>query len=231
MYHYTYLIEFTDGMKYVGAKSRLFHPNLDVCYLGSGKALPINRTPQNCIKTVLAIYTTRKEATDAEIAYIDKHNCCASPEYYNIRRRTYDRHGCTKESCSGAAISSKIQQGRSAKTHKYLKEKGEKFKQYTGNNRTPALLDADKRRGDTIRGTKNPAKGHPGISNNGFTPWYYVTPTGDYHEVYSITRKDFASKIGLTPRQIEHRFHYSNIHKPGKTKPLKGWVFGTLPKP
>ena len=43
MYHYAYLLTFPDGMKYVGARSIHFQPELDVTYLGSGKALPKDR--------------------------------------------------------------------------------------------------------------------------------------------------------------------------------------------
>lgn len=43
MYHYCYLLEFPDGMKYVGAKSSKLRPDLDTTYLGSGKDLPKDR--------------------------------------------------------------------------------------------------------------------------------------------------------------------------------------------
>lgn len=231
MYHYVYLLEFTNGKKYVGARSRKFKPELDVNYLGSGRDLPVNRTTKTCKKTILSTFNSRKQAIQAEIEYIDKHNCCDSPIYYNKRRKTTDRYGHTKEVCGGSAASSQKQRGRSKATHPYLKEKGIAFKKYTGSNRTPALLDADKRRGETIRGTKNKAKGRSGVINNGFTPWYYITPEGDYHEIYSITRQEFAARIGLTARQIGHRFHYTNMHKPCISHVCRGWVFGTLPKP
>ena len=231
MYHYVYLLEFPDKMLYVGAHSCKFSPQLDSCYLGSGRHLPKNRNRFNCKKTIIGEYLTRKEAMDAELAYIIKHDCVTSKAYYNARLRTFDRHGVTKETCPGAATSSRIQKGVTKHDSAAIRKRGQNFKQYVGKNRTPALLDADRRRGETIRGTKNLAKGHPGTANPAFTPWYYITPAGDYHEVYSTTRKDFAPQLGLTPRQIEHRFHHTNIHKPGKTKPAKGFTFGTLPVP
>ena len=221
MRHYVYLLEFQDGMKYVGARSCNFDPKLDTCYLGSGRHLPKDRNIFNCKKTVLKEYLSREAAITAEITYIKEHACVVSKRYYNTRISTFDRYGTT----------GKKQNRNKELDQKALKIRAEKFKQYKGKNRTPALLDADIRRGNTIRGTKNPAKGLSGIANNGFTPWYYITPAGDYHEMYSVTRKDFAPTIGLTPRQMEHRFHHSNIHKAGRTKPSKGWIFGTLPRP
>jgi len=230
MYHYVYLLTFPDGKKYVGAKSRSFHPDLDECYLGSGKNLPKNRTRHNCTKKILGIYPTRTEAISAEIAYIEKYDCVNSPDYYNARRRTYDRHGATKETCSGAKISSELQAGRSKNTHEYLRKKGEKFKQYMGENRTKALKDADKRRGETIQGTKNPAKGHSGISNCAFIPWYYITPEGLMVEKHTLTKKEFAIQQGQPPLKIAQLIH-RKAHKIQKKGYFKGWVFGDLPRP
>ena len=39
-YHYTYLLEFSNGMKYIGCHSTNIKPDLDFNYLGSGRALP-----------------------------------------------------------------------------------------------------------------------------------------------------------------------------------------------
>lgn len=221
MRHYTYLLEFSNNMKYIGVHSCNFAPELDVCYLGSGRYLPKDRNRFNCKKTVLKEYPSRKEALEAEISYIKQHDCVNSDKYYNVRVSTFDRYSQqTKNKNRNKTVDIKA-----------LQIRAENFKQYTGENRTPALLDADHRRAETIRGTKNPKKSNPGIKNGGFTPWYYITPEGDYHEMFSITRKDFAPQIGLTPRQMEHRFHHTNMHKPGRTKPAKNWIFGTLPRP
>ena len=66
MYHYVYLLEFSDGMKYIGARTIHFNPELDTKYLGSGSALPKDRTLLDCTKTILSIFDTRKEAMDFE---------------------------------------------------------------------------------------------------------------------------------------------------------------------
>ena len=84
---------------------------------------------------------------------------------------------------------------------------------------------------EKLTGVKNPAKGHVGIKNNGFKPWYSISPEGIYREHLEMTKQEFAESLGVTQRQIIHRFHYTNEHKIAKSKPLKGWTFGNLPKP
>ena len=230
MYHYVYLLEFPDGMQYVGAKSRSFHPDLDECYLGSGRYLPIDRTRHNCIKKVIGIYPTRAAAITAEIAYIKQYDCVKSPKYYNVRIRTFDKYGISSKQCEGTKHSGDLQRNRSKHTHAYLKEKGIKFKQYTGVNRTKALKDADIRRGNKIRGTKNKSKGHVGVTNTAFTPWYYVSSDGVYHEMYSTTKADFSLSNGLGRSSISTIAARSE-HKKLKKGKFKGFIFGNLPRP
>lgn len=220
MYHYVYLLEFNNGMKYVGLHSTVIKPELDTCYLGSGKALPY-RTPDTCKKTILKQFESRLQAYEYEANLIQEWDCVASPNFYNLRYKTHDKYGSVLSDEHKKLISN---------THKGRK-RTEYGKKYSGAGRTPAQKDGDRRAGEKIRGTKNPAKGIPGIFNNGFIPWYYITPQGDYHEMYEITKQDFAPTIGVTPRQLIHRFHYTNEHKPAKGKPLKGWTFGNLPRP
>ena len=220
MHHYVYLLEFPDGKKYVGMHSTTIEPLLDACYLGSGKALPA-RLPETCTKTILGIFDTRQEAANYEIEFIVNNNCVASDEYYNLRIKTHDKHG-TKLSPEHREICRKISQGRS---------RIEYGKKYSGDGRTPAQRAGDKRAAEKIRGTKCPAKSNPGATNGGFSSWYYITPAGEYVEVHDVAKQDYADYLGVTARQLGHRFHYSNEHKVAKTKPLKGWTFGNLPKP
>ncbi len=102
---------------------------------------------------------------------------------------------------------------------------------YCKGYRTPAQIEGAKKGAEKIRGTSNPAKGKPGISNNGFKPWYVITPDGVYKEFHDIPKQDAAHLFNVTSRQLGHRFHYTNEHKIAKTLPLKGHVFGNLPKP
>ncbi len=225
MNHYLYLLEFGGGMKYVGARSTHLIPSLDASYLGSGKALP-PRTRSSCIKIILGVYPSRQLLMQAEIEFIVLNDCVKSKFYYNLRKQTFDKHGMADT--SGPAL-----QGRTKETHKYIREANKKRIQYTGQDRTPAQKVSDAK----LRGVStgpNLAKGRPGVTNSGFTPWYYVDPTGNYFEMLHITRQEFAPTIGATPRQVGHRFHHTNIHKQAgraATKVLRGYTFGCLPRP
>lgn len=220
MFHYVYLLEFPNGMGYIGLHSTVIQPELDICYLGSGKALP-PRDTTSCTKTILATFPTRETALQYEIDLIIANDCVKSEIWYNLRRNTFDKHGSTLNP-------QHIKQIVENRTGKLRTEYGKK---YSGEGRTPAQKAGDKRAGLKILGTKNPAKGSPGISNQGFTPWYYITPTGEYVEVLDTPKQDYASKLGFTARQLGHRFHYTNEHKVARTLPAKGWTFGNLPRP
>lgn len=225
MNHYTYLIEFSNGMKYVGARSTHLDPQLDASYLGSGRALP-ERTIHTCTKTILGTFSSREELIKAEIDFIVLNDCVNSTAYYNLRTKSFDKHGMPDT--SGSKL-----RGRTADNCEYIKRANTKRKTYRGNARTPAQKAHDERmRGMSIG--PNPNKGKAGTANNGFTPWYYITPSGEYIEVYHMTRQEFAPTIGATARQVGHRFHYTNEHKKAgnrATAVLRGYIFGSLPRP
>ena len=143
--------------------------------------------------------------------------CCTDAGWYNRRLTSTDRHG----------ISNPWNQHKVNNKEKFSRTYSERYK----GNRSPAMLAAHARTAELIRGVRNPAKGHKGITNAAFKPWYYITPKGEYVEVLDTTIKDMGNKLGLTTRQISNRFSSVNINKPAKTKPLKGWVFGYLPRP
>lgn len=225
MNHYLYLLEFSDGKKYVGARSTKLKPQLDTCYLGSGKALPTDRS--NCNKIILATYSSREELIRAEIQFIINNNCVKSDTYYNLRTSTFDKHGmgCTNTD---------FLKGKTKENTEYIRKANIVRRSYTGNNRTPAQKAHD----ESMRGVStgpNAAKGNPGISNPAFIPWYYITPNGDYHEVFDKTKQEFAKSIGATVRQINHRFikenEHKQVHRTRGAKPLRGYTFGNLPRP
>lgn len=216
MNHYAYLLTFADGMLYIGARSCKLAPELDTTYLGSGRALPADRKDTPPLKTILGTFSTRKELMDFERNYIEEHNCVASPNWYNQRVATHDRHGSPSWN---TGIS--VDRTEAAKTFS---------RRYKG-NRTPAMLAAHAATAEKIRGTKCKDKGHAGITNTAFQPWYYVTPQGVYVEVRDQTKKDIAPTLGLKVHQISNRMRECNQHKPAPTKPLKGWIFGNLPRP
>ena len=217
MYHYCYLLSFEDGMKYVGAHSTKIIPELDTTYLGSGTHLPKNRSIFTTSKIILATFETRKELIDYEINFIIENKCVESNEWYNKRTKTYDRYQQVPWN-----------KGKTGLTNTHSKTFIER---YCKGYRTPAQIAGAKRVGEKIRGTSNPAKGKPGIANSGFKPWYVITPNGEYKEFHDIPKQDAAHLFNVTARQLGHRFHYTNEHKAAKTLPLKGYVFGNLPKP
>lgn len=217
MNHYAYILTFPDGKRYFGARSTALEPHLDTTYLGSGRALPKDRKDtRNVIKTIVCTFSTREELMAFEYEYIVQNGCVKSSDWLNCRSKTHDRFGSTPWN-KGIPID----RSQAAETYS---------RRYKG-NRTPAMLKAHAETAEKIRGVKNPAKAHHGIDNSGFKPWYFITPEGEYNEVLTQTKEDMAAFFGVTQRQLIHRFHYSNEHKPAKTKPLKGYVFGNLPRP
>jgi len=222
MYHYNYLLEFSDGMKYVGAHSTHISPELDTRYLGSGRRLP-ERSLMTCTKTILGIFPTRVEAMAAEVAYIDQNDCCKSEHYYNIRRSTTDLHGRTKFTHIGIANTAQKLRGRvvgslSLNAANHLK----------GDDRTPAQQAGAKRMQQALTGTTNPDKGHKGITNSGFVPWYYVTPDGTYTEVHVETKQQFAKRYQRDPQSVVNRCRKGAEHVRAIKGKWKGWVFGNL---
>lgn len=217
MNHYAYILTFPDGMQYFGARSTHLDPHLDTTYLGSGSALPQDRKDTcNVSKTIVNTFPTREELMAFEYNFIVQNGCVQSPDWLNRRSRTHDRFGSEPWN---KGIS--IDRTQAAETY------SRRYK----NNRTPAMLKAHAETAEKIRGTKNPAKAHHGTDNSGFKPWYYITPEGVYTEVLSQTKGDMAAAFGVSQRQLIHRFHHTNEHQPAKTKPLKGYVFGNLPRP
>ena len=94
MYHYVYTLYFpSTGMSYIGCHSTIIEPELDTCYLGSGTRLPKDRSSQNCIKKVIKVFNTRKEATRYEEDLIAETNADIRDDYYNMRWHVHDKHG------------------------------------------------------------------------------------------------------------------------------------------
>lgn len=225
MYHYVYTLYFpSTGMSYIGCHSTVIKPELDTCYLGSGKLLPKDRNPQNCIKTIVKEFNTRKEATSYEEFLIAKYDAVNSSSYYNVRLHVYDKHGSHLSEEHKAWISN----------HFKGRKRVEYSKKYRGEGRTPAQKAGSIRAGLKLRGTKDPRKGKSGVKNNAFKPWYYITPSGEYHEVYDLTLRDASKKLfNVSEHQLTNRFIPANIHKPMKKScnKLVGYTFGFLPRP
>lgn len=260
-YNYVYEIVYPNGMKYLGVRSC----NCEVVedkYLGSGFYIPDDLRNLG-IKTILSMHDTRKEAMEEEIrlhALLDVKN---NKQYYNQCNSTSTKFQISKV---GIAKSAKTRTGRTKETHEYIQKQVESRNKYKGiENRTEAQRRADlcperiakmsaklkllvgdnqteaQKLGrlamkEKVTGVKNPAKGHPGIKSTSFVPWYYIEPNGDRHEMHSISKKDFAIKLGIPYRILIYRFSKENEHKPFKipTKKslmIKDWIFGNMQTP
>jgi len=218
MNHYAYLLTFTDGMRYIGARSTTLPPELDASYLGSGRSLPKDRHDlRNVTKTILASFLTREELMEYEESFIKLNECTTSQGWYNLRTATNDRHGSVPWN---AGLSTPVG-ATFSETYS---------RRYKG-NRSPAMIKAHAATAEKNRGVKNPAKGHKSTTNCAFTPWYYITPAGEYVEVHDKTKTEAAESFGVTERQFLHRFHYTNEHKRARYPTLRGYVFGNLPRP
>lgn len=86
MNHYTYLITYDDGKKYMGVRSCKCSPEQDIAYFGSSKHTPDKTHVVS--KEILAKYPTREKAITAEIHYHQLHDIAANPQYYNKAKQT-----------------------------------------------------------------------------------------------------------------------------------------------
>lgn len=218
MNHYAYLLTFTNGMRYVGARSTHLAPELDASYLGSGRALPKDRKDtKNVIKKILATFLTREELMEYEENFIKLNDCTNSKDWYNQRVASFDRHGSIPWNIGlSATVADSFSETYS--------------KRYKG-NRSPAMIESHKLTAEKNRGVKNPAKGHKSTTNCAFTPWYYITPSEEYVEMTTVTKREAAKSLGVTERQLIHRFNHKNEHKKARYPTLFGYVFGNLPRP
>lgn len=86
MNHYTYLITYKNGMKYMGVRSCKCSPEEDVKYFGSSKHTPDKS--QIVSKEILAEFPTREAALEAEISYHAENDVAVNPQYYNKAKQT-----------------------------------------------------------------------------------------------------------------------------------------------
>ena len=260
-YNYVYEILYPNGKKYIGVRSCDCEIEEDK-YLGSAFHIP-NEMKKQGLKTILSIHKTREDAMKEEIRLHALYNVKDNENYYNQCNSTSTKFQVSKE---GILRSAKTRTGRTKETYEYIEKQVESRKKYKGiENRTEAQRRADlcperiakmsaKLRllsGENqteaqklgrlsmrkkLTGTKNPAKGRPGIKSTSFVPWYYIEPGGERHEIYSMSKKDFAIKNNIPYRIFIYRFSKENEHKPfikttEKSESIKGWIFGNLETP
>ncbi len=92
MHHYTYEITYSDGKKYIGARSCKGLPELDSNYLGSSRHTPKSKILN---KEILGIFNSRELAIADEIRLHHLHNVSINPKYYNRSKQTSTRFDTT----------------------------------------------------------------------------------------------------------------------------------------
>jgi len=119
MHHYTYLISYKNGMKYMGVRSCKCKPDEDTHYNGSSKYTPTNS--EIVSKIILSTHHSRIAAVAAEVAYHREYSVATGDTYYNKSRQT-----CTGFDTSGISF-------------EHTPEHREKIRQaLTGRKRSPA---------------------------------------------------------------------------------------------
>jgi len=213
MNHYTYEIKFENGMKYMGVRSCRCDIEDDT-YTGSSKLIP-PELYATCEKTILATFDTRVEAQQDEIRRHEELDVARNPLYYN---------GVNAKSTGFSPI------GLTKKHSENVLKRAEKFRAYRGDNRTEAQLKADQKVSEFQKGRKNPAKGNSGMENHQVKPWYYITPEGDYVEVYTSIRQYLPTHPVFkdwSPSKIYERIS-TKAHTPSVRGVVKGYTFGYL---
>lgn len=81
MHHYTYLITYKDGLKYMGVRSCKCIPADDTNYVGSSRHTP-NKS-EIVSKKILKQFNSRKEALDAEIHFHKENRVNVNKDFYN----------------------------------------------------------------------------------------------------------------------------------------------------
>lgn len=231
MNHYTYEIEFENGMKYVGVRSCKCEIDKDN-YLGSSKIIP-PELYETCTKRILNTFETRIEAIYDEINMHEELDIAVNPNYYNQVKQTaekFDQQRTTKETHDHIAAMADKLKGRTKKDYEYLEVSSKKKAALRGTNRTEAQIKGSIESSKKLKGTKNPSKGNPSVNHPRYRPWYYITPEGEYFEVYDTIR-NFISE-GLAPeifnqRAITHAMT-TKCHIPLLRGSLKSYVFGYL---
>lgn len=232
MNHYTYEIEFENGMKYLGVRSCKVLPEEDTSYLGSSKVIP-PALYVTCVKTILGVFPSRVLALQDEIRRHEELDIALNPEYYNQVKQTavgFDQSGTTKESHDHIRTMAEKLTGRTKEDYEYLAHKGRKSSAYRGAGRTDAQKAAYARmRGKTDE--KNPKKGNSGASHPRCRPWYFIDPTGKYTEVYTSIRS-YVAMANELPEGVLYNSVCRGVREIGHTPflrgPLKGYVFGYL---
>ncbi len=259
-YNYVYCITYIDNMQYIGVRScnckiqddtymgSAFHIPDNINITGKKEILSIHKSRDKAVLEEIRLHKLYNVKDNP--AYYNQCNSNSVNFHCSVegqRRSAETRRGRTKS--SHIYIKNQIKSREQYNKYKQWTTKqleghtkqgitkkqnildGNDATGFTGKNRTKAQLAGSIIQSNKIRGIKNPLKGHPGTSSTSFTPWYYISPDGIRTEVFNQTKKEYAETSEFTLRQITHRFNHKNEHKPAKTLPMKGWIFGNTQEP
>jgi hypothetical protein len=232
MNHYTYIINYPSGMKYIGVRSCKALPEEDTQYLGSSKIIPPEEK-SGAIKTILKSFDTRLEAVKHECELHELHDVKNNSNYYNQVNQTstkFDQKGCTKETHTHIQKMAEKLTGRSAETHNYIKEANIKRRAYSGDNKTDKQKQWHSSRSGVPQGP-NPKKANKGIESPATKPWYYITPEFKYVEVHNSVDGYFRENPELLEVMNIRNIKYvlsQKPHEPITRGKMKGYTFGRL---
>ena len=156
MYHYTYQMHYSNGMKYIGVRSSECLPELDTKYVGSS-----TYTQNDLItsKEILNVFATREEALLHEIELHNLYDVALSTNYYNKSRQT-----STGFDTSGIAfpqsVESRLKRSNALKGKKRPDYIGENLSnQRKGVKKKPHSEETKQRISDANKGQINAMKG------------------------------------------------------------------------
>lgn len=97
MFHYTYMVSYTDGKRYIGVRTSQVEPDQDSAYIGSSEFTPNDKVIR---KEILGIFSSREEAVRHEIDLHEEWDVARSGDFYNRSKQTshkFDTSGVNLE--------------------------------------------------------------------------------------------------------------------------------------
>lgn len=216
MNHYTYMIKYSNGKKYVGVRSCECLPEEDTSYVGSSKY-----TPNDLIvsKEILAVFATRKEAVNHEIYLHELYDVVKNDEFYNRSKQTSTKFDTTglqlefteehKEKISEALKGRK----RSKEVIKFCmqrrKEIQEKRFKETGRRTKPKSEETKKKISEAKKGKSTSLKG--------------IKRDSEYKDTHYASRRKYGDKYlwihDSGKREYKTCFEMGDLYGTRKTKP------------
>lgn len=251
MYHYVYQITCpTTNMSYIGVRTSKCLPEYDIHYWGSSKHLPID-VKFTHVKTVLAIFFTRKDAVSYEIYLHALYDVATNPMFYNKAKQTSTGFDTTGVALSPEHAERTRKQflGRKHKEEtkrklseinkgKYVSEKAKRnmsiaqkayaaSPNYVNPNKGKPLSDETKKK----LSKSLVESGHSKSTNNPkFTPWFITDLEQNVTWLYyDMTKEEYAISMGIPYSTIKSAFKHCKGIKPVGSGPLANKIIGNIP--